>query len=156
MLFHACTSRISITDAGHSREHFPQPIHASRFIFATIPFQISIASRGHTFLQQPHATQLSSSTNAFRLFLIFPVFVVIYSLLKLMDQEYQILSLLSVMISHKQKNCRIRDKHHRYGSPLLLSLFFFFQRHSLTPEPASALPQAYLSPPEPLQDLFQE
>lgn len=70
-VFHASASCITITDAGHSFAHLPHPIHAFISIFAIIPFQISMAFLGHTFRQQPQATQSPVLTKAFFFFLIF-------------------------------------------------------------------------------------
>ena len=63
-----------MTLAGHSSAHFPQPTHLSEFTRAVMPRITSIALRGHTFAQQPHATQSSSVTIAFRFF--FTVFFI--------------------------------------------------------------------------------
>ena len=71
MLFHTDTSQNPMTEAGHSLAHFPQPTHRSVLTLAAIPFQISMADRGHIFAQQPQATQVFSSTNAIRRFLVF-------------------------------------------------------------------------------------
>jgi hypothetical protein len=77
MFFHYTTSRIAITDAGHSFTHFAHPTHASKLIFAAIPFQTSMAFRGHTFTQHPHATQSASFTKALRFFFIFASMIIL-------------------------------------------------------------------------------
>ena len=65
LLFHTFTSWISITDAGHSLAHLPQPTHLSSWICACRPWLISRAPMGQTFTQHPQATQSWRATNAF-------------------------------------------------------------------------------------------
>ena len=60
---------MAITLAGHSRAHFPQPTHFSSLTRAVNPCTISMERNGHTFTQQPQATQCASSTIALRRFL---------------------------------------------------------------------------------------
>ena len=57
-----------MTLAGHSRAHFPQPTHAAALTWAATPRMTAMAPRGHTFTQQPQATQADVSTTALRRF----------------------------------------------------------------------------------------
>ena len=58
-----------MTEAGHSLAHLPQPTHLPSSTCARIPRTTAMAWRGHTFTQQPQATQALSSTAATRRFL---------------------------------------------------------------------------------------
>lgn len=75
MFLQASTSLISITLAGHSFAHFPQPTHLVISTSAMIPFIILIAPIGQTLMQQPQATQSDCSTKAFRF--LFIVFIIV-------------------------------------------------------------------------------
>ena len=88
-----------MTEAGHSFAHFPQPTHRSALTAARIPCQIWMADRGHTFTQQPQATQVFLSTTALRFFL-----VVIPYLPNLMKELYQDGAMSTVINSHKGEN----------------------------------------------------
>ena len=55
-----------MTLAGHSLAHLPQPTQRPMSTWAAMPRATAIAPRGHTFTQQPQATQASPSTKALR------------------------------------------------------------------------------------------
>ena len=55
-----------MTVAGHSLAHLPQPTQRLSSTRAAIPFTTAMAPRGHTFTQQPQATQSSVDTKALR------------------------------------------------------------------------------------------
>lgn len=62
--FHAGTSAMAMTAAGHSLAHFPQPIHFSASTAANMPPTTAMAFLGQTLRQHPQATHSACSTNA--------------------------------------------------------------------------------------------
>ena len=75
VFFHASASRSSITEAGHSRAHFPQPTHLAAFTTARTPSGTEMAPSGQTFAQFPQPTHSAATTAVFFLFLISGIFV---------------------------------------------------------------------------------
>ena len=74
MFFHVPASFSSMTEAGHSFTHLPQPTHLPLSTWAQRPRNTLMAASGHTLAQQPQATHRERSTHAlgrgFRLFSI--------------------------------------------------------------------------------------
>lgn len=63
-VFHAVTSPMAMTAAGHSLAHFPQPMHFSASTAANMPPTTAMAFLGQTLRQHPQATHSACSTNA--------------------------------------------------------------------------------------------